>query len=834
MRLAEARAAARRKFGNATFIHEEIFRMSSLECLETIWRDSIYALRAMRKNTAFAATAVLTLALGIGGNTAMFTVIRSVLLKPLAYRDPDRVVQISGGATSVRFEELRAAASSYTEMGAYRGGLQNITLSGGAEPEVLKGASVSANFLSILEVEPLLGRAFRPEEDTAAGPRVAIISAELWRRRFAGAPGILGMTVTLAATPYTIVGVLPTGFQFPFPDVDVWIAKPTELVNALSPVLSVFGRLNPEVDLKQATAELAVLNQHYRTSHPGMLDGKPSQEELVAPLRDRLVASVRFMLWVLFGAVGFVLLIACANVASLLLARAASRSQEFAVRAAIGASRGRLIRQLLAESVVLAVAGGALGVLLAKWSLIGIAHMIALELPRAGEIQLDGLVLGFAVLLSIGTGVLFGLVPSLSASRPDLAAVLRASGEGASSTGRKRVALGLSARYALVIGQVALSMVLLIGAALLIQSLARLHEVNPGFNPSHLLTLHISLPPARYTAEQKQAAFFDELAWRVQSMPGIRSAAATLTLPFTGFARTPVQLANQPPQPLNQRPLAIIQAVTPAYFRTLEIPLKRGREFSARDDASTSLSAIISESLARVLWPAYPNGLDPVGQRILIGPKADPVEIVGVVADIHQVLGANPWPGVYRPLDQYPIVNASFAVRTVGDPLQVVHAVRDQVFAIDRDQPASAFKTMEDLMESEGSQRRLILTLLGCFAGAALLLAVIGIYGVIAYSVAQRTQEVGIRRALGAQDMDIVRLVVGQGLVLTLVGVVIGVGGALALTRVMTSLLFHTSATDPLAFVGIALMFVIVALAASYIPARRAARIDPPTALRIG
>ncbi len=647
MRLEEARGAARRKFGNGTFIHEEIVRMTSLEFLETTWQDLIHALRAMRKNTAFAATAVLTLALGIGGNTAMFTVIRSVLLKPLAYRDPDRVVQISGGATSVRFEELRAGARSYTEMGAYRGGLQNITLSGGAEPEVLKGASVSANFLSILEMEPVLGRAFRPEEDT----------------------------------------------------------------------------------------------------------------------------------------------------------------------------------------------GGALGVLLARWSLIGIAHMIALELPRAGEIQLDGLVLGFAVLLSIGTGVLFGLVPSLSASRPDLAAVLRASGEGASSTGKKRVALGLGARYALVIGQVALSMVLLIGAALLMQSLARLYGVNPGFNPSHLLTLHISLPPARYQAEQKQAAFFDELAWRVQSMPGIRSAAATLTLPFTGFARTPVQLANQPPQPLNRRPLAIIQAVTPAYFRTLEIPLKRGREFSARDDASASLTAIISESLARVLWPAYPDGLDPVGQRILIGPKADPVEIVGVVADIHQVLGANPWPGVYRPLDQYPIVNASFAVRTAGDPLQVVHAVRDQVLAIDRDQPASAFKTMEDLMESEGSQRRLILTLLGCFAGAALLLAVIGIYGVIAYSVAQRTQEVGIRRALGAQDMDIVRLVVGQGLVrdaLRVRKVDRRRRSDWALTRVMTRLLFHTSATDPLAFVGIALMFVIVALAASYIPARRAARIDPPTALRIG
>jgi putative ABC transport system permease protein len=802
--------------------------------LDSVGQDLLYALRNMRRNRAFTATAVFTLALGIGGNTAMFTVIRSVLLKPLAYRDPDRLVQISGGATSVRFEEMRAAARSYAGIGAYRGGIQNITLSGGAEPEVLKGASVSANFLEILEVEPLLGRGFRPEEDTAAGPRVALISAELWRRRFDGTPGVLGKTVRLAATPYTIVGVLPTGFQFPFPDVDVWISKPAQASPSpiSSPVLAIFGRLNPGVNLKQATAELAVLNQHYRTAHPGMLDGKPDTVEQVTPLRDRLVANVRFMLWILFGAVGLVLLIACANVASLLLARAASRAREFAVRAAVGASRGRLIRQLLAESVVLAVAGGALGVLLAKWSLIGIAHMTALDLPRAGEIQLDGMVLGFAVLLSIATGVLFGLVPSVGASRPDLVTVLRASGEAASATGKKRVALGLSARGALVVGQVALSMVLLIGAALLIESLARMYGVVPGFNPSHLLTLRISLPPSRYDTGQKQAAFFDELARRVQVLPGVRGAAAMFTTPMSGYAMTPVQLANQPPQPLNQRRLALIQDVTPAYFRTLEIPLKRGREFSERDDAVAPLTAIVNESLARVLWPAYPNGLDPVGQRILIGNKADPVEIVGIVADTHQALEADPPPAMFRPLDQSPIVSVAFAVRTAGDPLQMIRAVSDQVLAMDRDQPVAAFKTMDELVEAEGGQRRVLLTLLGGFAGAALLLAVIGIYGVVAYSVAQRTQEVGIRRALGARHMDILRLVVGQGLGLTLAGVALGVGASLALTRVMTSLLFHTSSTDPAAFAGIALLFVIVALAASYIPARRATRIDPMTALR--
>jgi putative ABC transport system permease protein len=835
MGLEEARAAARRKFGNATFVHEEISRMNSLEVLETSWRDLLHALRTMRKNPAFAITAVLTLGVGIGGNTGMFTVIRSVLLKPLAYRDPDRLVQISGGSTSVRFDDMTVAAHSYRGIGAYSRGIQNITLSEGAEPEVLKGARVSANFLSILEVEPLLGRGFLPEEDTPGGARVTMISAQLWRRRFDADPGIVGKPITLAATPYTIVGVLPAGFQFPFQDVDVWIAKLSDANPSptLSPVLAVFGRLNPGVNIEQATAELVVLNQHYRTAHPGMLDGKPNAEQ-VTPLRDLLVANVRLMLWMLFGAVGLVLLIACANVASLLLARAATRSREFALRAAIGASRGRLIRQLLAESVVLAVAAGALGVLLAKWSLIGIAHTAALNLPRAGEIQLDGMVLGFAVLLSIGTGMFFGLAPSLGASRPDLAAVLRASGEAANSTGKKRIALRLNARGIRVIGQVALSMVLLIGVALLTQSLARMYGVNPGFNPSHLLTMRISLPPSRYDTGQKQAAFFDQLAQRVQSLPGVRGAAAMFTVPMSGYAMAPVQLANQPPQPLNQRRLALLQPVTHGYFNTLEIPLKRGRDFSERDDATAPLTAIVNESLARVLWPAYPNGLDPVGQRILIGNQTAAVEIVGIVGDMHQALEADPLPGMFRPLDQFPLVSAAFAVRTADDPLQFAHAVSGQVLALDRDQPVSAVETMEDLMEAQGGQRRVILTLLGCFAGVALLLAVIGIYGAIAYSVAQRTPEVGIRRALGAQDTDILRLVVGQGLVLTLVGVALGVGGALALTRVLTSLLFHTSATDPVAFVGIAVLFVIVSLGASYLPARRAARIDPMRALRAG
>ena len=829
----EARYRARRLFGNPLLLKERTRDMDTIGWIDTMLQDLRYAFRMLRWNPGFALVAVITLALGIGANTAMFTVIRAVLLKPLEYRDPDRLVLVSGGATSMHFEEMRKAARSFSELGAFLNGFEEeITLSGPAGPEVLKEARVSANFLRILGIEPVLGRSFSPEEDASGGLLVAMISAELWQRRFGGDSLVAGKTATLAATPYTIIGVLPARFQFPFSGVDIWTTGPSEHVQPITPILGVFGRLKPRVDIQQASAELAVLNQQYAIAHPGMLDSMPGSIARVRRFKDQLVADVRSMLWMLFGAVGFVLLIACANVASLLLARATYRSQEFAVRAALGAGRGRLIGQLLIESVLLAFGGGAFGVLLAKWSLSGITGMTALDLPRFGEIRLDGMILGFAVALSIATGVLFGLVPSLGASRPDLASVLRASGEAANSAGSKPAMLWLSTRGALVVGQVALSIVLLIGATLLMESLAHLHRVDPGFEPANLLTMQIPLSPSRYDTGQKRAAFYEELIRRVESVPGVRSAAVTLTLPMMGFARTPVQVAGQPPTKLNERPLAIIQNITPAYFRTLKIPLKRGKEFTARDILGSAPVTIINESLARRFWPAYPNGLDPVGQLILIGASPQPAEIVGIVADVHQGLDTDARPGLFRPCAQSPPLSAMFAVRTQGDPLRFVNAVRSQVLAIDRDQPISAVKTMDDMVEESEGQRRLIMTLLGLFAGTALLLTVVGIYGVIAYSVAQRTKELGIRRALGAQQGDILRLVLGQGISLALGGVALGICGAFALTRVIQSLLFHVSATDPTTFMGIALLFIVVALAASYVPARRATRIDPMAALR--
>ncbi|HLY16822.1 MAG TPA: ABC transporter permease [Bryobacteraceae bacterium] len=803
-------------------------------------KDLRHAFRTTRKQPGFALTAIITLALAIGGTTAMFTVIRAVLLKPLDYRDPDQLVSINGGATPSRFEEMQAGAQSFTGLAAYTL-WEDVTLSGGAGPEVLSGTHVTHGFLRVLGVQPLLGRGFRPEEDSAAGAPVVLISAELWRRRFGADPQIAGKTAILEDAPYTIIGVLPAGFRFPFRGVDLWLTAPQELPTippksrALSPYLTVIGRLKPGVSLERANAELKVIRRQYSMRHPAMLDAKAKSPVELTAMKDQMVADVRSMLWMLFGAAAFVLLIACGNVAGLLLARAASRAREFAVRAALGAPRLRLIRQLLAESVLLSVAGGALGVLLAVYCLRLIPKITAFNLPRAAEIRLDWMVLAFALALSIGTGLFFGLAPSMGASRPDLISVLRTSGVASHAGHSRAVLAGWSTRSVLLVGQVALSIVLLIGAALLIESVAQLRRVDIGFNPSNLLTMRISLPPVRYESDRKTALFFRDLAGRVGALPGVRSVAAAIYLPMMGYAGTPVQDATKPPLPLNQRPLATYLVVSPGYFHTLGIPLRRGREFGEQDTEDAQRVTIIDEALARRFWPAYPAGQDPIGQRIFIGgvnPKA--AEIVGIAADVHQGLETSAWPeGVYLSMTQNPQRSAMLAVRTTGEPLSLAKAVGAQVRALDRDQTVAGVLTMDDLVEAEVGQRRLLTILLGSFAGVALLLALIGIYGVIAYSVAQRTQEVGIRRALGAQQRDILTIVIRQGLVLTLTGIVIGLVAASALTRVMGTLLFHVSATDPATFAGTALLFLLVALAASYIPARRATRIDPMAALRI-
>jgi predicted permease len=805
-----------------------------------IWQDVRYVLRTMRQQPAFAATAILTLALAIGANTAMFTVIQAVLLKPLPYPDSNRLVTISGGATPVRFEELKAAAHSFSAVGAFAG-QEEPTLSGGLEPEVIKGARVSANFLQILAVSPLLGRSFRAAEDSPGGAPVVMISFELWQRRFAGDADIAGKTAMLGGMAYTIIGVLPPRFAFPFAGLDVWLTVPLEwpLMAAksrpLSPFLSLFGRLKPEVTLEQANAEAKVIHSQYAMAHPAMFDAKPAKPERVTPLKDGLVSDVRTMLWMLMCAVGFVLMVACANVASLLMARASSRLREIAIRSALGADRRRLMGQFIVESLVLSVAGGVLGVLLATWSLRAVPSMTILGLPRLQEIHIDWLVLGFAAMVSIATGMLFGLAPALSASRPDLIRELRLSGAAANRSVTRGVFSVLNVSGLLLVAQVALSIVLLIGTTLLMESVSRLRGVALGFTPTSVLTANISLAPAKYETPTKKALFFEQLLERVRSAPGVRNAAAAMFLPMMAFAGTPVQDAAKPPLKLNERLIATVSAVTPGYFATLDIPLRRGRDFTQRDKEDAQRVAIIDEALARRLWPMYPQGLDPIGQHIWVGMvNPHPTEIVGIAANVHQNIENTAWPQtVYVAYAQSPQSFASLAVKTRADPLSLSGAVREAVRQLDKDQAVSAVRSMDDLIDEEIGQRRLLMILLGSFAALALLLVLLGIYGLIAYSVTQRTQELGIRRALGAQPGNILRLVVGQSLGLAMAGVALGIVGALGLTRLMKSLLFHVSANDPLTYAVVAGLFLCVALVASYIPARRATRIDPVTALRV-
>lgn len=854
----QARDTARRKLGNPALIREDIYRMHSLGFLETVWQDLRYAFRTMRRSRAFTFTAVVTLAVGIGGTTAMFTVVRAVLLKPLAFRNPDRLVYLTvdhpeKNEFDMQFRlsrlKLIRQAHIFEAVGAFGLNLESMTLSGRGNPEALRGARVSANFLQILGVAPLLGRGFLPEDDAPNGPPVVMISADLWSRRFHCDLDVVGKSAILDARSYTVAGVLPPGFEFPFPGLDVWFSKPSEWSVLPSrywdiPLVVGFGRLKRNASLEQARAALQVVERQYRRSHPRVELG----EMRVVRLKDRLVRNVRPMLWILFGAVGFVLLIACANIAALLLARSATRAREFAVRAAVGAARSRLIRQLLVEGLVLAFIGGALGILLAEVALTILKSVPALNLysphtlyvPGSGEISLDSTVLAFAFALCVVSGIVFGLVPSLQLSRPDLADQLRETGAAAGqSSPAHRTRFGVSPRSLLLVGQIALCIVLLIGAALLMRSLALLENVNPGFDSSHLLTMKIALPPARYNTAQKKAAFFDDLVQRAGTVPGVRAAAVAMSLPTTAWIRTNImQIEGRPAVNEREPLLAVIQSVTPGYFQTLGIPLLRGRAFTALDNsAGAPPVVIINAALARRLWPNYPNGPNPIGRHMSEGfdKKIGWLRIVGISGNIHEGgLASHFVPEFYVPCAVHPPQTAYLTVRTPGDPLRFANAVRSQVHAIDPDQSVSEVKTMNAVLDASLGQRETAMLLLDSFAGMALLLAVIGIYGTVAYSVSQRTHEFGIRQALGSRPSQILLPVLMQGLGLSIAGIVIGIAGAFALTRLLKNLLFETGPTDPVIFLGVAALFLAISLLASYLPARRAAEVDPMKVLRVG
>jgi putative ABC transport system permease protein len=799
------------------------------------------ALRVFTKTPGFAAAAVLTLAVGIGANTAIFTVTNAVLLRPLAYAQPDGLVVLSaehklapaglGPMSWPRFTFLLEQSRSFSSLAAFAAETFNLT--GRGDPEQVRAARVSHNFFPVLGVPPAWGRVFRPDEDRPGGEPVVMLGHEFCSRQFGGAAAAIGQHLTLDAKDYTVIGVLPVGFRFDFlgSHVDIWAPRLMDFnlttpqqVQAGVGFLNAVARLRPGTAIAGAQSEMDALAAQYRSQNPKMPDADPALVLRVSNLRDRMVANVRPALLILFGAVTLVLLIACANVASLLLSRALGRKREIAVRAAMGATRGGIVRQLLAESLMLALLGGAAGTLLSSWGTRFAATMAAGSLPRAEEIRTDVRVLAFALVVSLGAGVLFGLVPALQLSRADLSSVLRSEGRGATS-GRRQNRL----RNLLVVSQVALSVVLLIGAGLLIRNLAQMRSGSQGFDQRHLLTLNLALPPARYSGGVPITAFFDGVLRELRALPGVVSATAASALPANPKRISPALAEGQPAVPLAERPLFNIQMIAPEYAATMRIPLLRGREFTARDDARAPLVAMVNEAVVRRYWP----NADPIGKHILLGRIPQPVEVVGVLGDVRNVdLAQDAAPEICVPLAQRPWSNMNLIVRTAGDPHAMTAAVRARVLAIDRDQPITSVQSMDELLESAAAQPRFTTSLLGALSATALLLAIMGIYGVIAYSVAERTGEMGIRMALGAERRDILRMVVLQGLTLAGCGVSIGVVAALALTRWMAGLLYHVSATDPLTFVACAVLFTTVACCASYLPARRATRVDPMVALR--
>ena len=809
--------------------------------MHSFLQDLRFGARMLRKNPGFAIAAIFTLALGIGGNTAIFTITSSVLLKALPYHSPQQLISLdaqtkdgqSHCCSLNRFDNVRERSKSFSGVVAAANDTFNLT--GRGEPLQVPSARVSPDFFQVLGVTPQVGRFFLPEEGQPSGKPVIVISDTLWHSRFGGDPNVLNETVALDGTPYNIIGVLPAGIQFPFlAPADVWTPRyfehslfTTQRLRQGVGYLTIIGRLRQGVSREQAVSELNVLHQAYHQQNPTAPDADPALSMVVTDLQDSVVSDIRGKLLFLSGVVGIVLLIACANVASLLLSRALSRKKEMAVRAAMGAQRGALIRQLLTESVLLALAAGLLGLGLSWAATRYFATLDNNNLPQGMPIAMDARVLLFMLAISVLTGVLFGIFPALQLSKTNVNETLRDEGRG-STGGHRRMQL----RGLLVVLQVTMSLVLLIGAGLLVRSFSRLLRVHPGFDPQNVLTMNVSLPTVKYADAQKQVAFFDELIRRVSALPGVRSAAISAALPLVPKRITPVLPEGQPEVPLAERPFIIIEAISPGWFKTMRVPLQAGREFTDADKAGSPNVVIVNQALARRYWPNQ----NPIGKHIVLG-RQPASEVVGVAIDVkNRGLALDPQVQLYFPFSQIPWGNMNLLVRTATDPHGMVSAVRGQIAAIDSDQPVTGIQTVEELMGGSRAQPRLLLMLLGVFSTVALVLASIGIYGVLAYSVAQRRQELGIRLALGAEKSDILRLVVGYGLTLAGAGIVIGLVFALALSWVMASVLsgvlYKISARDLTTFAIAPVVFLLIALVASYLPARRATRVDPNEALR--
>ncbi|MBZ4416901.1 ABC transporter permease [Myxococcus sp. RHSTA-1-4] len=807
------------------------------------------ALRMLAKHPGFTVVAVLTLALGIAANTAIFSVVDAVLFAPLPYAEPDRLVMVWGSrpessretVAPADFLDWRAQADGFEALAAFSH--VSFNLAGDGTPETLPGASVSINFFQVLGARAALGSTFDVSGNDAGAWQRVVLSHALWQRRFGGDRSIIGRTVRLNDVSYEVIGVMPEHFDWPaitptravssnVPE--LWVPAVHRDVPQLGPdamqdvsvwrtsrYLRVVGRLKPGVTLEGASRSLELVAARLTAEFP---ESHTNLGVRLVPLREQIVGPVQPVLWVLLAATGLVLAIGCANVANLFLARASARRQELTVRVALGARRSQLVRQLLTESVLLALVAGALGLLLALWSMDALLSLVPPELPRLGAVRMDGRVLTFTLLMSLGTGVLFGLVPALQASTPDLNGVLRQGGGGRFSGARNR------SRSALVVGEVALAVVLLIGAGLLLRSLWSLQSVETGFRSEGVLTWTLSLPKSDYPDDVRQAALFHQVLERVEALPGVTSAGAISDLPFrTNDISVGLEIDGRPPEPGAQAMVGY-QVITPGYFRTLGIPLLAGRDITASDRKDTQPVLLVNETAARRYWP----GEDAVGRRIRVGSEDGPWQtVIGVVRDVRQ---GGPQrdirPEVYVPALQQTFHFIQFAVRTEGDPLRLVAGVREALAAVDADLPMSQVRTMDEVVTTATARPRFLSTLVALFAALALLLAGVGLSGVIAYMARQRTQEIGIRMALGARPADVLRLVVGSGMRLALAGVGLGLGVACVATRVMASQLHGVSATDPLTFGSLALLVLGVTLVATWVPALRATRVDPLVAMR--
>jgi len=811
--------------------------------MNTLLQDLRYAVRTLLKNPGFTFAALIALALGIGANTAIFSVVNAVLLRPLPFEHQERLVSIYGVSANDAAGRFPLSYPDFVDYQKQAQSLQDIavySLAGTSlvnssdEPESLSGVVASADLFPMLGVAPKSGRVFTREEDKPGAAPVIVLSEGLWQRRFNSDPEIVGRQITIGGRSTTVLGVMPADFKFPVEalKVDYWMPVAADPGAAAfierrgGRFLNAVASLKPGVTADGAEAELNNIALDLEKQYPGNTGVRAG----VLSLREDLVGDIRPALLVLLGAVVLVLLIACANVANLLLARAAARGREMALRAALGASRARVMRQLLTESVLLALTGGALGLLLALW---GIELLVALSpdnIPRVKEIALDSRVLLFTLAVSLVTGIGFGITPALQASSSDLNETLKEGGRG-STTGRRRDLT----RSLLVVSEVALSLMLLVGAGLLIKSFVRLLSSDPGYDTQRVLTVNVPLSRTKYPQPEQQANFFQQALERMRALPGVEVVAATSLLPLSGNdSISTFTIEGRPPVVPGQEPDARQQTISPDFFRALGIPLRRGRDFTARDTATQTPVIMINETFARSFFP----GEDPTGKRIRLDSETaenkPPREIVGVVGDTrHGGLGGTSYASYYFPYLQRPARNMTLAVRaTSSDSAALTASVRNALRELDRNQLVGEGQTMDTLVSRSVAPRRFNMLLLGVFALIALVLAAVGIFGVMNYAVTQRTHEIGIRLALGAQKADVLRLIVGRGMRLTLIGVALGLAGAFASTRVMASLLYGVSATDTFVFTGIAVLLASVALVACYIPARRATKVDPLIALR--